>query len=222
VPAIDHASERLELYGVSSPASEVGGDLMDVYHAAGKTGLFVADVTGHGVPAGVFMGMIKSAIRMKLRQAPNLGELLSGLNGVLSEIQKPGTLATMAALEIHPDGRAQYALAGHLPILRYRAAERRLERLPNAHPPLGVIDDRVFDHAQVTTAPGDLFVILTDGLTEVFDSSGEEFGEARIESIVERNGDRPLAEIHDRIVTAVRAFGPQVDDQTLLLARVKR
>lgn len=221
VPAVDHRSDHVELYGICSPASEVGGDLMDVCHGGGKTGLFVADVTGHGVPAGVSMGMIKSAIRMKLREGPALGDLISGLNDVLSQTQRPGTLATLAALELHRDGTAVYALAGHLPILHFRAAARKLDKLRNAHPPLGVFENRAFGHTQVATAPGDLFVILTDGLTEVFDREGEEFGEARIERIVEQNGDRPLAEIYDRILTAARAFGPQVDDQTLLLARVR-
>ena len=78
VPAIDRATERLELYGVSVPASEVGGDLMDVCHGDGKTGLYVADVTGHGVSAGVSMSMIKSAIRMKLRDEPELDEMITG------------------------------------------------------------------------------------------------------------------------------------------------
>jgi hypothetical protein len=58
-------------------------------------------------------------------------------------------------------------------------------------------------------------------LTEVFDHAGEEFGEERIERLVQQSWDRPLAEIYDAILGAVRAFGPQVDDQTLLIARVR-
>jgi serine phosphatase RsbU (regulator of sigma subunit) len=75
----------------------------------------------------------------------------------------------------------------------------------------------------VATTPGDLFVILTDGLTEVFsvEDEDEEFGEERIVQIVASRLDRPLVEIHGEILRAARAFGPQVDDQTLLLARVK-
>jgi hypothetical protein len=221
VPPVSHASDRLELYGISHPASEVGGDLMDVHFGNGKIGLYVADVTGHGVPAGVSMGMIKSAIRMRLRTSPALGELVSDLNDVISQTQRPGTLATFAALEFHGDGRADYALAGHLPILHFRAATRTLAKLPNVHPPFGVFAGRAFGHTQVVAAPGDLFVILTDGFTEVFNAEGEEFGDARIDRIVEDSCDRPLAEIYDRILAAARAFGPQLDDQTLLLARVR-
>ena len=77
-----------------------------------------------------------------------------------------------------------------------------------------------FDHLS-PAAPGDLFVILTDGITEVFNRDGEEFGEARVDRIVLGHGDRPLAEVSDKILAAARAFGPQLDDQTLLLARVR-
>jgi phosphoserine phosphatase RsbU/P len=221
VPVIDQATERLELYGVSVPASEVGGDLMDVCIGRGKTGLYVADVTGHGVSAGVSMSMIKSAIRMKLRDNPELGEMITGLNDVLVETQRPSMLATFAALEVHTDGRARYALAGHLPILHYSAPTQTLARLDNEHPPLGVLAGRVFSDEAVDAARGDLFVILTDGLTEVFDRNGEEYGQSRIERIVTEQADRPLREIHDSILAAVRSFGPQIDDQTLLLARIR-
>jgi sigma-B regulation protein RsbU (phosphoserine phosphatase) len=158
---------------------------------------------------------------VKLPDGPALGDLVSGLNDILAQTQRPNTLATFAALELYGGGRARYALAGHLPILHFRAAARKLERLENAHPPLGIIEGRAFRHADIEAARGDLFVILTDGLTEVFDQRGEEFGEERLERIVEENGDRPLREIYDRILAAVRAFGPQLDDQTLLLARVR-
>lgn len=220
VPAIESKTPHVEIYGVSAPASEVGGDLMDVYRTKDRIGIYVADVTGHGVPAGVSMGMIKSAIVMKLRDEPDLGDLVSALNDVVSHTQRPGTLATLAALELRDDGNACYALAGHPPILHFRAATGQLERLPNAHPPLGVVEGRRFSQAQVVTTPGDLFVILTDGLTEVFDAADEEFGEERIVQIVACRLDRPLAEIYGAVLSAARAFGPQLDDQTLLLARV--
>ncbi len=221
VPAVDRTTAQAELYGLSAPATEVGGDLLDVHQEDGRTALYVADVTGHGVPAGVTMAMVKSAIRMKLRDRPALSELVSGLNAVLAQTQRPGTLATLAALELGSDGVARYSVAGHPAILHFRAAEKKLHRLAVTDPPLGVFDDRTFTEAQVVAAPGDLFVLLTDGILEVFDGKGEEFGTARVEAIVERQADRPLAEIHRAVLEAARAFGPQQDDQTLLLARVR-
>jgi serine phosphatase RsbU (regulator of sigma subunit) len=68
---------------------------------------------------------------------------------------------------------------------------------------------------------GDTLVILTDGLTEVFDGKGEECGEERIEQILVAKAEKPLTEIYSAIMTTVRDFGSQEDDQTLLLARVR-
>jgi hypothetical protein len=221
VPAVDRKTEHLELYGVSAPASEVGGDLLDVHDGDGRTALYVADVTGHGVPAGVTMAMVKSAIRMKLRDRPALSELVSGLNAVLAQTQRPGTLATFAALELGGQGAARYAVAGHPAILHVKASDGKLDRLRVTDPPLGIFDDRRFGQEEVAVAAGDLFVILTDGLTEVFDEKGEEFGTARLERIVEQHAHRPLAEIYAEVIKGARAFGPQLDDQTLLLARVR-
>lgn len=220
VPKVDLKTSRLEVFGISLPASEFGGDLMDVRDTGAKTGLYVADVMGHGVPAGVSMGMLKSAIRMKLRDEPPLSDLVSSLNDVFVETQRSGTLATIAAIELSADGTAVYALAGHLPILRFRPGLRTAEALPNEYPPLGVLENKAFGHVRLETAPGDLFVILTDGLTEVFNRAGEEFGHGRIEAVIGESRDRPLAEIYTRVLAAVRAFGPQIDDQTLLMVRV--
>ena len=220
VPAVVRTAGPLEVYGVSSPASEVGGDLMDVYETSGRAGLYVADVTGHGVPAGVSMSMVKSAICMKLRDRPALADLLGGLNEMVTATQRPGTLVTFAGLEIDAGGRATYALAGHLPILHYRPSTQALARLWNQQPPLGLLEGWGFTSAEVDSAPGDLFVILTDGLTEVFDRQGEQFGDARLERLVAEHAGRPLSDIHAAVLAAVREFGPQTDDQTLILARV--
>jgi len=221
VPVVNQRTERLELFGICAPASEVGGDLLDVHHGDGTTALYVADVTGHGVPAGVTMAMMKSAIHMKLRDRPALSELVSGLNAVLAQTQRAGTLATLAALEVGKNGAVRYAVAGHPAILHFRAAENKLDRLPVTDPPLGIFDDRRFGQDQVVAAAGDLFVLVTDGFLEVFDAQGQEFGAARLERVVTEHAHRPLPEIYEAVVAAVRAFGPQLDDQTLLLARVR-
>lgn len=220
VPAVNNRNGRLELYGISAPTTEVGGDLMDVVESDHKTDLYVADVTGHGVGAGVMMGMIKSAIRMKLQNFDSLDALVNDLNQVIFQVQKPGMFATFACIQFDDSSTAQYALAGHNAILHFKAATRTLDRLPNEAPPLGVVPHHTYRSETVMVSKGDTLVILTDGLTEVFDESGEEFGEERIERILVGNADKPLSEIYTAIMTAVHAHGPQMDDQTLLLARV--
>ena len=86
VPAIVRRAGRLELYGRSFAGQEMGGDLIDVIETPSGVIVYIADVSGHGVRAGVVMAMVKSTIRMKLRHGDNLDELLRDLNAVLCEL----------------------------------------------------------------------------------------------------------------------------------------
>jgi hypothetical protein len=72
IPPVNRILPHLELYGLSLPSSEMGGDLLDVVETDGRVSVAVADVSGHGVKAGVVMGMVKSAMRMKFPSNPAL------------------------------------------------------------------------------------------------------------------------------------------------------
>jgi len=219
VPPVAMTIGGLELFGSSDSATEVGGDLLDVVPVNGNTGLYVADVTGHGVPAGVMMSMIKSAVRMRARSELDLLELVGDLNAVLLDVQKPGMFATFAGLILNDGRSVDYCLAGHPPLLHYRAASQKVDRHEASGPPLGVVPDFPFASGTVEPAPGDVLVVLTDGLIEVFDAAGDDFGESRFIAAVASHGKRPLAEMHAALLAEVRRFGPQDDDQTLLLIR---
>src|SRR5262245_16030609 len=100
VPPVSFASDSLECYGISQPTSEVGGDLIDLVRTNGRVGFYIADVIGHGVPAGVTMSMIKSAIRIRLRDGPPLATLIRDLNELLIELDRPGVFVTFAAIHL--------------------------------------------------------------------------------------------------------------------------
>lgn len=219
VPPVSFATDHFEIHGDSQPATEMGGDLVDVVRAHGRIGIYVADVAGHGVPAGVMMSMIKSAIRMRLRAAPPLTDLVRDLNEVLLEVGRPGAFATFAGLELDGARRLEYCNAGHPSLLHCRAATRIIERYESDGPPLGVVAGFTFGSRTVDLAPGDLVAVLTDGLTEVLGTHDEEFGEERLAEVLSAHAGKPLREIHAAILDAVRRFGPQRDDQTLLLVR---
>lgn len=82
-----------------------------------------------------------------------------------------------------------------------------------------MFSDYHFATAAVTCERGDLLVILTDGLTEVFDSADREFGLERLKHLIQENATATLESIEGRVFTVVRAHGQQLDDQTLLLIR---
>jgi serine phosphatase RsbU (regulator of sigma subunit) len=220
VPPVNQTFGRVEVFGRSDASAEVGGDLLDVF--AGDHGVVVtiADVSGHGVAAGTMMGMIKSAARVKLMEGAKLDALVQDLNHVLFQLKGDGMFATIAALRFHGDGEVEIAVAGHLPVLRVRASDGEVELLPNEQLPLGILEDTTFWSRTIAGKSGDLFVLLTDGLTEVENKRGEELGWEPIRDIAAERRSQPLSEIHAAIMARVTAQGKQEDDQTLALVRL--
>ena len=220
VPAVATRVGGFEFLGVSQASGEVGGDLVDlVEHVEGGWIAYVADVSGHGVSSGVLMGMLKSAARMKLSLPVTLSDLLNSLNRVLIPLKKPNMFVTFAALASGGAGTLRYSLAGHLPILRFRAATGQVEEVHLQQVPLGVLEHFSFTEAQVASETGDVFAILTDGLTEIFNARDEEFGLDAMKRLVAAHGRAPLPELRDRLLSAAGAHGTRIDDQTLLLVR---
>jgi serine phosphatase RsbU (regulator of sigma subunit) len=220
IPPITRTTRRLELLGRSIAGAEMGGDLIDVVERDGRTDLFIADVSGHGVKAGVIMAVVKSAIRTRHRTAETLDELFRDVNAVVGELAGRGMFVTAACLRVEQDGRASFCGAGHGPVLHLRATDGRVEAVESEHLPLGVIGGEIYESKSLLLGAGDVLLFMTDGLTEVFDRAGKMFGQPPIERLLAAHGRRPLAELYDVIMSAVRAHGPQADDQTLLLARL--
>ena len=222
-PPIAIRARRFEAYGRSVPSSEVGGDLADLMALETGALAMVADVSGHGVAAGTLMAMVRATARARIA-APGepgaesgLGAMLSAVNDALVELGRSNRFVTMAALWLPDDGPAEVALAGHLPLLRVR--EGRCERVENQHLPLGVRAGERYASRTLDALPGDLFVLLTDGVVEVEDRAGRELGLDAIERTLMAHAAAPLASIYEAVMAQVRGHGRQVDDVTVLLAR---
>jgi serine phosphatase RsbU (regulator of sigma subunit) len=219
VPRIDRRIGRFEFCGTSSASSEVGGDLVDLVESPSGWTSYVADVSGHGVAAGLLMGMAKSTIRTQLRGSGSLDSLLETSNAVLSDLKAPTMFVTFAGLQ-WTDPALRFTLAGHLPILRYSAADDDVEELSQPQLPLAMFEDTTYVSSEAPYGIGDVFVILTDGLTEVFDAADQEFGLDRVKALIKEHARTSLPQLEERLLDAVRRHGPQLDDQTLLLIRV--
>jgi hypothetical protein len=220
VPPIGRRVGRFEFRGVSIPSGDVGGDLIDLVESDGHWIGYVADVSGHGVGAGLLMGMVKSAARTQLRATQLLDQLVTTLNVVLLDLKKPEMFVTFAGVQFDGAPELQFIVAGHLPILHYRSETCVVEELSTPQVPLAIVGDRVFVAARTACGVGDLFVILTDGLTEVFDGQDREFGLNGVKALVQAHAGSPLDSLEHALLAAVRAHGSQLDDQTLLLIRM--
>jgi serine phosphatase RsbU (regulator of sigma subunit) len=223
VPPLAYGNGRLEVLGVSQASSEMGGDLLDLveHGREGVVDIFVADVAGHGVGAGVVMGMLKSSIRTGLYGGLSLEELARTVNAVLERTTRDEIYATLAALRIHDDGTVAVLLAGHHPVLHWSAAGGKLQRVHEGGAPLGLMADRRYAAYHLRAEPGDLLVAYTDGLNETHDAQERELGHAAIEEAIAAGAQAPLAELRRAVFELAERHGPQVDDRTLVFVRFR-
>ena len=128
--------------------------------------------------------------------------------------------ATLALLNFDGSSEVEYSLAGHPPILHYRELTRDIARLAMEQLPLGLIPGGRYSSRRVSHSPRDVFLMLTDGISEVPDANDEEFGLNRLEQLLRQNAAEPLPELWELIMGEVQRHGVQQDDQTLLLLRV--
>jgi hypothetical protein len=217
VPAIDTRIGDFEFFGWSHASGDVGGDLVDIVeHDGGWLG-YVADVAGHGVGSGVVMGMFKSALRMRVRTGGSLAELLDDVHAVLMPLKQPQMFVTVACVQQRRDRTLECAVAGHLPILRVRKGV--VEEVTSPQIAVGMLDGVPFRSSCTDCRPGDVFALLTDGLIEVFNRQRDELGFDWAKSVLRSSDGQPLSAIADRLLSDARAFGAQLDDQTVLLIR---
>jgi hypothetical protein len=223
VPPIQSAGSLYEIYGVTRPSDRVGGDLVDLIASSDGDIAYVADVAGHGLQAGILMGMLKAAARTALLEpaipTQRLPLLLDRLDSVLPAVKESNMYASFAALQLGVSGRVRHAIAGHPPVLHYAKETSSFRELALEQFPLGLVPGAHFSDLEVQIAPGDLLLIATDGILETCNAQDREFGVAGLESCVKRNSAAPLLQIAANILEAVTAWGKQQDDQTLLIVR---
>jgi sigma-B regulation protein RsbU (phosphoserine phosphatase) len=214
---------KLRIGAAYRPMTAVAGDFYDFIPVDGKgVGFLVADVTGHGVPAALIASMIKVAVGSVVPWADQPREVLRELNRILlPQLRKQ--LVSAAYLWVDTKNRvALYSAAGHPPLLRWRKGN--LERIESNGLLLGVMTDPQYPVCDLTIESGDRFLLYTDGVIEPENSSGDSFGDNRLEQVVHNNQGRPPSELPGQLLTEIEAWQPaslaQQDDITLLVIDV--
>jgi hypothetical protein len=220
VPTLSFQVDRFEVYGKSIPSAEMGGDLIDTVERDGTLLAYVADISGHGLAAGQLMGMLKTAIRVSVQFRQQPVAVMESADRVLPAVKESNMYATLALLYFDGSSEVEYSLAGHPPILHYREPTRDIARLAMEQFPLGLIPGGRYSSRRVSYSPRDVFLMLTDGISEVPDAKDDEFGLDRLEQLLRDNADQPLPQLWELIMGEVKRHGVQQDDQTLLLLRV--
>ncbi len=214
-------SSDYQVFASMEPARDVGGDFFDVLNLPdGRIGVAVADVSGKGVPAALFM--MSSCTLLKsvafVRSGPD--EVLREVNRLIDESNKASMFVTIFFAIFDPaTGEFVYANGGHNPPLIVRAdGTSTLLTLPPGIA-LGVTPDFGYERSTVTLSPGDAVVIYTDGVTEAENDKHEQFGIERLREVFADAPPSDPRKDNTAVFQAVKTFvgdNPQFDDITCL------
>ncbi len=212
---------EFEIYATMNPAKEVGGDFYDFFlldddHIA----LVMADVSGKGVPAALFMVIAKTLIKNRAQMGGTPGEVLSDVNDQLMEGNEAELFVTvwLAFIEIST-GKGIATNAGHEhPVLMRKGEDFEMVKYKHS-PAVATIEGIPFRDHDFELHKGDTLFVFTDGLPEATDSTDTLYGEERTLSVLNRNKDVPMDVLLKNVRTDVDAFvgeAPQFDDLTML------
>jgi serine phosphatase RsbU (regulator of sigma subunit) len=215
--------KTLEYAGICLQAYQVGGDYYDFLDLGdARLGLVVGDISGKGIAAALLMANLQANLRSQCANAVGQPErLLRSVNRLFCENTTNGAFATLFFGEYDDAARRlRYANCGHLPALLLRS-DGALERLDSTATILGAFKKWDCEIGESQLFPGDTLAFYTDGITESFNSAGEEFGEERLVEALRRHRSVCSQAMLPAVVDEVRQFSPheQRDDITLIIAK---
>lgn len=206
------------------PAREVGGDFYDIIQRLnGNCDLVIADVTGKGIPAALFMASACTALRASLNGTASLAEGISRTNQLVSQDSKQGLYVTLFVARINSMiGKVSYVNGGHNPPFHYSRNKAQFSTLTKTGKALGIETQSIYQQGVVHLEPHDFIVLYTDGVTEANDAQGQEFGVERLQQIITNHRDATPEEMVTRISEAVQDFvspAPLPDDTTIMVVK---
>jgi serine phosphatase RsbU (regulator of sigma subunit) len=211
------------------PAAEVGGDYYDLLPLGPtRMGVLVADVSGKGTSAALYMAELKGLVLSLSRMYDSPARLLAEANRILSANMDARSFVTMTYAVVDTAARRmRYARAGHNPMIQLQARTGKSVILAPAGLGLGLDPgerfEAILEEAEVPLESGDFFLFFTDGLSEAMNPGSELFGEGRLRRILEEGRALGSEELRERILEEVRGFVGDAlphDDMTMVVLKV--
>ena len=221
VPEVD----GLDIAAGIIPAAEIGGDVYDFIPQKEKLLMYLGDVTGHGVSAGI-VSSIANALFYGYAGNEDLEKIMDGVNRVMKAKTMSNMFMTLCLTQWDSiKKKFTYVSAGHEQIIHYKSSENSVELAPAGGVALGMVKDITQNISvdEIDMQEGDFVVIYSDGIPEAWKNDDEKYGMDRFKSAVQKFGDLDSAlAIKKAILADVKQFSgdhEQMDDITLIVAK---
>jgi two-component system, sensor histidine kinase ChiS len=223
VPEDSFRTDRVDIRAAYIPSATLSGDFYDYFLEDGSLFLFVADVSGHGLPAAILVSLLKSYIHTEATPERSLAEFMATLNDFLFSVSLPTQFATAQLFRI--DGsRLTYANAAHPGFLLYRRDQKRAQVYEEPGNLLGAMPKMTFEEHTLNVGSGDTLFVYTDGLTDMRNMAGEFYSIDRVAAMLEDGRDSDIDTLFQRIHADVHSFSAIEefrDDIAFVITRVR-
>lgn len=209
IPELPFAS----LHAKNLPCRDIGGDFYDVVHDEQGLTVVVTDVSGKGISAAIMASITQGMIYSQVAAQVPLSEIAAAVNQFMCERIRGEKYATALILRVTAEGDMTYVNCGHIqPVL---VRQGKAERLVPANMPIGLLSDATYESSSLRLQAGDRIILVTDGVTEAEDATGEFFGEERLEQAASATEDACF----EHVFASIKKFcgsTPLNDDCTLV------
>ena len=224
MPSTMPAIEGYDVFGTFQPASLTGGDTFDLSLVEQGFLIVLGDATGHGIGPALSVTQMQAMLHTAFGLGADLESAYLQVNNQLAETLPDDRFITaFIGLLDSATHRLRFHSGGQGPILRYASASGTFTRSKVTSFPLAAMPLKALrPAATMDFEPGDILVLLSDGIYEYHNALGEQFGEQRVEELVRMHHQRPMAELSATLLQAVQDFAqgaPQEDDMTVVLVK---
>lgn len=225
LPELPEEIAGMNIYAGYKACRDVGGDFYDFhYHSENMISLVMADVSGKGVPAALFMEYSKTLLASYIPRYLHPVKTLQEVNEELMRNSRMGLFVTVMLIQIERElNRIRVASAGHNHQILFRQSTKSIELLSAKGPPLGAIPEADYKEKLYHYESGDLLILYTDGITEAYKENYQQYGEDRLFDIIRKNYDKTPKELVKIIFDDVQKFingFEMMDDATLMIVRL--
>ncbi len=213
-----------DIQGACISTDKVGGDFYDFYTRVENLGIFIADVSGHGIPAAFIASCTKMAFNYSAGNAENGSQLLKKMDVAIARRSVQSMYVTAVYAEIdYAKRELSYCSAGHCPILLHRRADDTLVPLKAKGSPLGLMTGKAFEMKSLPLIPGDRLIFYTDGLTECINAARKPYGEEQFWEFIRNCRKKTAHEVTTEAILEILNYTGEhnlSDDTTIVVVDV--